>query len=178
MAYHLGDAVFVGDTLFMPDYGTARADFPGGDARPAIPLDPPAPGAFLEVPGCSCATTTRRPAATTIAGRPPWATSVRTSVHVHDGVSEDRFVAMREERDAGAFGADGCCCRRSRSTSAPGASRPAGPDGKRLPAHTRSRIPRTGTATSGFWPLTPTRTASRSPTSSSRHHRGDRRARY
>ena len=33
VAYRIGDAVFVGDTLFMPDYGTARADFPGGDAR-------------------------------------------------------------------------------------------------------------------------------------------------
>ena len=42
MTYLIGDAAFVGDTLFMPDYGTARCDFPGGDRAPALPLDPPA----------------------------------------------------------------------------------------------------------------------------------------
>ena len=75
MAYVIGDSVFVGDTLFMPDYGTARTDFPGGCARQLyrsvrrlmqLPAECcPCPTA----PGCSCATTTRRRAATTIAGR-------------------------------------------------------------------------------------------------------------
>ena len=41
VAYKIGDAVFVGDTLFMPDYGTARADFPGGDAHALYQIDPP-----------------------------------------------------------------------------------------------------------------------------------------
>ena len=39
MTYVIGDAAFIGDTLFMPDFGTARADFPGGDARQLYPLD-------------------------------------------------------------------------------------------------------------------------------------------
>ena len=99
-SYKIGDAVFVGDTLFMPDYGTARADFPGGDARDALPLDPQAAGAAARRRGCSCATTTCRGAATQYA----WETTVgeerARNVHVHDGVSEDEFVAMREARDA------------------------------------------------------------------------------
>ncbi|MGV3553651.1 MAG: MBL fold metallo-hydrolase [Croceibacterium sp.] len=99
LAYRIGDAVFVGDTLFMPDYGTARADFPGGDARQlyrsirkllALPRET---RLFLchdyKAPG-------RQDYA--------WETTVgeqrERSVHVHDGVSEDEFVAMREARDA------------------------------------------------------------------------------
>ncbi|MDD2795185.1 MBL fold metallo-hydrolase [Acidocella sp.] len=99
MAYIIGDAAFAGDTLFMPDYGTARADFPGGDARQlyrsirrllALPdetrvflcHDYKAPGrdAFI------------------------WETTVAaqraTNIHVHDGISEDAFTAMRTARDA------------------------------------------------------------------------------
>lgn len=99
IAYRIGDAAFVGDTLFMPDYGTARADFPGGDARTlyrsirkllALPDDT---RLFLchdyKAPGREDYR---------------WETTVgaqrRDSVHVHDGVSEDAFVAMREARDA------------------------------------------------------------------------------
>ena len=99
IAYKVGDAVFVGDTLFMPDFGTARADFPGGDARQlyhsirrllALPDDT---RLFMchdyKAPG-------RDDYA--------WETTVgeqkRSSVHVHDGVSEDEFVAMREARDS------------------------------------------------------------------------------
>ena len=68
MAYLIGDAAFVGDSLFMPDGGTARCDFPGGDAAQLyrsiqrLLACPPAPG-------CTCATTTRRPGATP-PGRP------------------------------------------------------------------------------------------------------------
>ena len=98
MAYLIEDAVFVGDTLFMPDVGSARADFPGGDAHTlyhsmqrllALPVQtrmfvchdyPPA---------------TRAPA---------WETTVGAqragNIHVHDGIAEDEFVAMRKARDA------------------------------------------------------------------------------
>ncbi len=99
MTYVIGDAAFVGDTLFMPDYGTARCDFPGGDARTlyqsiqklfALPGDTrvfmchdyKAPGReeFLYE--------------TTIAAER------EHNVHVHAGISEDHFVAMRTARDA------------------------------------------------------------------------------
>lgn len=99
IAYKIADAVFVGDTLFMPDYGTARADFPGGSARDlyrsmrkllALPVntrlfmchDYKAPGRDHFA----------------------WETTVgaqrANNVHVKDGVGEDEFVAMRETRDA------------------------------------------------------------------------------
>ncbi|HCY62512.1 MAG TPA: MBL fold metallo-hydrolase [Oxalobacteraceae bacterium] len=98
MAYKVGDAVFVGDTLFMPDVGTARCDFPGGDAhamyrsiRKLLSL-PDETRLFMchDYPP---------------AGREPaWETSVaeqrRSNIHVHDGVTEEQFVAMRQARDA------------------------------------------------------------------------------
>ncbi|MFN3745600.1 MAG: MBL fold metallo-hydrolase [Hyphomicrobiaceae bacterium] len=98
MTYVFGDAAFVGDTLFMPDYGTARADFPGGSARDLyrsirkILALPPATRLYLchdyKAPGRNTY---------------QWETTVaeqRTSnVHVRDGVTEDAFVAMREARD-------------------------------------------------------------------------------
>jgi glyoxylase-like metal-dependent hydrolase (beta-lactamase superfamily II) len=98
VSYLIGDAVFVGDTLFMPDYGTARADFPGGDARTLyrsirkLLALPPQTRVFLchdyKAPG-------RDDYA--------WQTTIgderARNVHVHDGVSEDEFVAMREARD-------------------------------------------------------------------------------
>lgn len=99
MTYVIGDAAFVGDTLFMPDFGTARTDFPGGDARQLYRsvrkiLDlPPATRLFLchdyKAPGRDDFR---------------WETTVaeerENNVHVHDGISEDAFVAMREARDA------------------------------------------------------------------------------
>lgn len=99
LAYVIGDAAFIGDTLFMPDYGTARADFPGGDARTLYR---------------SIRRLLTLPAETRLflchdykaPGRDDyrWETTVaeeRTgNVHVHDGVDEDSFVAMREARDA------------------------------------------------------------------------------
>lgn len=99
IAYKIGDAVFVGDTLFMPDYGTARADFPGGSAhslyhsmRKLMAL-PDETRLFMchdyKAPGRD---------------HYAWETTVAeqraNNVHVHDGVSEDEFVAMRETRDA------------------------------------------------------------------------------
>lgn len=99
MAYRIGDVVFVGDTLFMPDYGTARADFPGGDARTLYRSI----RRLLSLPGKTRLFLCHDYKAP---GRDDyrWETTVdeqkRASVHVHDGVSEDAFVAMREARDA------------------------------------------------------------------------------
>jgi len=99
VAYVIGDAVFAGDTLFMPDYGTARADFPGGDAselyrsiRRLLAL-PSAARLFVchdyKAPG-------REDFA--------WETTIEAqrtrNVHVREGVSEDDFVVMRRTRDA------------------------------------------------------------------------------
>jgi glyoxylase-like metal-dependent hydrolase (beta-lactamase superfamily II) len=97
-AYQFGDAIFVGDTLFMPDIGTARADFPGGDAHQLFRsiqklLAFPAETRLLMCHDYPPAT---RPA--------QWESSVaqqRThNIHVHEGISEDAFVTMRNQRDA------------------------------------------------------------------------------
>ena len=100
MAYVIGDAVFVGDTMFMPDYGTARADFPGGDARQLyrsihrLMRLPDETRVFL------CHDYKALPNRTHFA----WETTIGAqktgNVHVHEGVSEDAFVAMRTARDA------------------------------------------------------------------------------
>jgi len=98
MAYRIGDAVFVGDTLFMPDVGTARADFPGGDARQLYRsvrrLLDLAPNTRMFV--CH----DYPPAARA----PRWETTVAEqrarNIHVRDGIGEDDFVAMRHARDA------------------------------------------------------------------------------
>jgi glyoxylase-like metal-dependent hydrolase (beta-lactamase superfamily II) len=99
ISYRIGDAVFVGDTLFMPDYGTARADFPGGDAHRlyhsiqrlfALPEET---RLFMchdyKAPGRD---------------HYAWETTVKAereaNVHVGKGQSEEEFVAMREARDA------------------------------------------------------------------------------
>lgn len=99
MAYQVGDAVFVGDTLFMPDVGTARCDFPGGNAhtlyqsvRKLLSL-PPETRLFM----CHDYPPEGREA--------QWECTVADqrarNIHVHDGVSEAEFVAMRTKRDAG-----------------------------------------------------------------------------
>ena len=98
VSYRIGDAVFVGDTLFMPDYGTARTDFPGGCARQLyrsiqrLLSLPPETRLFMchdyKAPGRDAFA---------------WETTVeaerRSNKHVHEGVREDEFVSMREERD-------------------------------------------------------------------------------
>ena len=99
LAYVAGDAAFIGDTLFMPDYGTARADFPGGDAgmlyrsiRRLLSL-PDETRLFLchdyKAPGRD---------------QFRWETSVgdetARNIHVHAGITEESFVAMRKARDA------------------------------------------------------------------------------
>ncbi|PZN97008.1 MAG: MBL fold metallo-hydrolase [Alphaproteobacteria bacterium] len=98
MAYVIGDAAFVGDTLFMPDYGTARADFPGGDARTLFRsirrlLTLPAPTrVFL----CH---DYKAPGRDSFAWQTTIGVEHSANIHVHDGVAEDDFVEMREARD-------------------------------------------------------------------------------
>lgn len=99
MTYRIGDAAFVGDTLFMPDSGTARCDFPGGDARQfyasirKILSWPPETRLFL----CHDYKTPGRNSYC-------WQTTVAAqragNIHIRDGVSEEAFVAMRNARDA------------------------------------------------------------------------------
>ena len=99
ISYKVGDAVFVGDTLFMPDYGTARADFPGGNAHQLY-------GSIHRLLALPEETRLfmchdyKAPGRDTYA----WETTVReerdANVHVGKGVSEDQFVSMRTTRDA------------------------------------------------------------------------------
>ena len=99
VTYKIADAAFVGDTLFMPDYGTARADFPGGDAHKLyrsikrLMALPPETRLFMchdyKAPGRD---------------HYAWQTTVaeqrEKNVHLKDGVTEEEFVAMRTARDA------------------------------------------------------------------------------
>ena len=99
LTYRIGDAAFVGDTLFMPDYGTARADFPGGDARTLyrsiqkVLALPPETRIFVGHDYLPAGRDTFR-----------WETTVAEerarNIHVGGGVAEDDFVAMRQARDA------------------------------------------------------------------------------
>jgi len=98
MAYRIDGSVFVGDTLFMPDVGTARADFPGGDARTLYRSI----RRLLELPGDTTMYVCHDYPPPT--REPRWQTTVAEqrllNVHVRDGVSEDQFAAMRTARDA------------------------------------------------------------------------------
>lgn len=98
LAYQFDDAIFVGDTLFMPDVGTARADFPGGNARQL----------FKSIQRLLAFPATTRlylchdyPPATRLA---EWESTVAQqhaqNIHIHDGIDEDAFVTMRNRRDA------------------------------------------------------------------------------
>jgi glyoxylase-like metal-dependent hydrolase (beta-lactamase superfamily II) len=98
LTYIVGDAAFVGDTLFMPDYGTARADFPGGDAaalyrsiRRILQL-PPSTRIFT----CH---DYKAPGRTDYAWESSVAEQRARNVHMHDGVTEADFVALRTARD-------------------------------------------------------------------------------
>lgn len=98
VTYVIGDAAFVGDTLFMPDYGSARADFPGGDARTLFR----SMRKILALPEETRIFTCHDYKAV---GRDTfaWESTVRaqrqTNVHVRNGIGEDDFVAMRTARD-------------------------------------------------------------------------------
>jgi glyoxylase-like metal-dependent hydrolase (beta-lactamase superfamily II) len=99
VSYKIGDAVFVGDTLFMPDYGTARADFPGGDARALYRSI----HRLLALPGATrlfMCHDYKAPGRDSFAWETTVAAQRAGNVHVHDGVSEDDFVQMRQARDA------------------------------------------------------------------------------
>ncbi len=100
LAYVIGDAAFVGDTMFMPDYGTARADFPGGDARQLYRSI----RRLMQLPGETRMFLCHDYKALPNRKDYVWETTVgaqRTgNVHVHEGVSEDDFVTMRSARDA------------------------------------------------------------------------------
>ena len=98
IAYQIGDAVFVGDTMFMPDVGTARCDFPGGDAKVLYK----SVRKLLSLPN-----ETRLfmchdypPNDRAINFETTVAEQRAKNIHVHDGVSEAEFVAMRSKRDA------------------------------------------------------------------------------
>ncbi|ABB74984.1 Glyoxylase, beta-lactamase superfamily II [Nitrosospira multiformis ATCC 25196] len=98
LSYQIGEAIFVGDTLFMPDLGTARADFPGGDARRLfrsihkLLAYPAETRLFLCHDYAPASRSTR------------WETTVAEqrahNIHVHDGIDEHEYVAMRQARDA------------------------------------------------------------------------------
>ncbi len=98
MAYQFGDAVFVGDTMFMPDVGSARCDFPGGDARMLYASSkkilslPPETRLFM----CHDYPPNNRPIQfeTTVAEQRA------KNIHLHDGVTQEQFVEMRTKRDA------------------------------------------------------------------------------
>lgn len=98
VSYRIADAVFVGDTLFMPDYGTARADFPGGDARVLyrsirkLLALPPETRLFM----CH---DYKAPGRDTYAWETTVAEERARNVHIHEGVSEEAFVRLREARD-------------------------------------------------------------------------------
>jgi glyoxylase-like metal-dependent hydrolase (beta-lactamase superfamily II) len=99
MAYEIGDSIFVGDTLFMPDVGTARCDFPGGSAShlyrsiQSILKYPPKTKLYM----CHDYPPNGR--------APQYQSTVadqkKNNIHVHDGVTEEQFVAMRNKRDGG-----------------------------------------------------------------------------
>jgi glyoxylase-like metal-dependent hydrolase (beta-lactamase superfamily II) len=99
MAYEIGDSIFVGDTLFMPDVGTARCDFPGGSASnlyrsiQSILKYPPNTKLYM----CHDYPPNGR--------APEYESTVadqkEANIHVHDGITEEQFVAMRTKRDAG-----------------------------------------------------------------------------
>jgi len=98
MAYQVGDAIFVGDTMFMPDVGTARCDFPGGNPRTLyqsmkkILSYPPETRLFM----CHDYPPSNREVQyeTTVAEQ------IKSNIHMHEGVSEEAFIEMRTKRDA------------------------------------------------------------------------------
>ncbi|MBC3874677.1 MBL fold metallo-hydrolase [Undibacterium flavidum] len=99
IAYQIEDAIFVGDTMFMPDVGTARCDFPGGDARMLFESIQK----LLALPD-----TTRLfmchdypPNGRAVSFETTVAEQKQKNIHVHAGISADDFVAMRNKRDAG-----------------------------------------------------------------------------
>jgi glyoxylase-like metal-dependent hydrolase (beta-lactamase superfamily II) len=98
MAYTFGDAVFVGDTLFMPDVGTARCDFPGGDAKTLYASTRTLLNLAPETRLFMCHD--YPPAGRDVKFETTVAEQRAHNIHVHDGISEEAFIAMRTKRDA------------------------------------------------------------------------------
>jgi glyoxylase-like metal-dependent hydrolase (beta-lactamase superfamily II) len=98
VAYQIGDAVFVGDTMFMPDVGTARCDFPGGDAKVLYQSVRKLLSLPIETRLFMCHD--YPPNNRAICFETTVAEQREKNIHVHDGVSEAEFVAMRSKRDA------------------------------------------------------------------------------
>ena len=98
MAYKFGDAVFVGDTLFMPDVGTARCDFPGGDAKTLYASTRTLLNLAPETRLFMCHD--YPPAGRDVKFETTVADQRAHNIHVHDGISEEAFIAMRTKRDA------------------------------------------------------------------------------
>jgi len=99
VTFVIGDAVFVGDTLFMPDFGTARCDFPGGDAEMLYDSIQK----IFELPNATrlfMCHDYKAPGRDEFA----WETSVaeqrKDNIHIHDGISKQEFVNFRTERDS------------------------------------------------------------------------------
>lgn len=98
MVHHIGNALFVGDTLFMPDAGTARADFPGGDARTLyqsikkILSHPDNTRMFI----CH----DYRPNGRNLEYQTTVLEQKTKNIHIHEGISEQEFVTLRESKDA------------------------------------------------------------------------------
>ncbi|MGS2744268.1 MBL fold metallo-hydrolase [Halomonas sp. LS-001] len=99
LTYVIGDAAFVGDTLFMPDYGTARCDFPGGDARALYHSIQKVLALPSETRLFMCHDY-KAPERSDYQHETTVAEQRAANIHVHDGISEDEFVRMRTERDA------------------------------------------------------------------------------
>lgn len=99
VSYRIGDAVFVGDTLFMPDYGTARADFPGGSARTLYQSIQRLLALPAETRLFMCHDY-KAPGRDYFAWESTVAEQRKRNIHVRDGISEAEFVSMREKRDA------------------------------------------------------------------------------
>jgi glyoxylase-like metal-dependent hydrolase (beta-lactamase superfamily II) len=97
-AYLIGDALFTGDSLFMPDGGSARCDFPGGDARTLFDSIQ----RLFELPDATRVFVCHDygPGGRDVACETSIAAQKRDNIHVRDGVTADEFVALREERDA------------------------------------------------------------------------------
>jgi glyoxylase-like metal-dependent hydrolase (beta-lactamase superfamily II) len=100
VSYRIEDAVFVGDTIFMPDYGTARADFPGGDARTLYHSIRKLMALPKETRLFMCHDYLPKDGRKNYAWETTVGEELSRNVHVHEGVSEEEFVKMRTARDA------------------------------------------------------------------------------
>jgi len=99
LSYLIGDAVFVGDSIFMPDSGTARCDFPGGDAK----LLYASIRRLYDLPGSTRVFVCHdyKPGGREARCETTIAAEREANIHLRDGVSEDEFTGMRRRRDAG-----------------------------------------------------------------------------